>query len=442
MSDVFASDFLIVELNQLKEEYLSKAVLSKVNPVRVAFFKRFLRNLVENLNINSDGSLYSVVRISSLYPEDVVDMAVSDHWRGVVMRRAFISEEVMDKWPSLLASVRAPADARNYDPDILGYFRFYVQKMVEDLQDRNDAHEVVSVMRVVALYPANIQEMACTRWRLSVMRKGCVSEKAMQIWTSMVESTRMAELKPNTAEHTAGSIKCAGLLMDVLQSVLLVDEYPSVMCCFPIDVVYTMLNTMRPQFRARFAFIAKDKAVWNAIVKEWASTVRGRYEGIYHQTKLLCTLRLKLMSRRKTLNDDFELNITEFRAQSSSRVVNLSRILIDPQYAEAYRRAKKQTVRANTLVVSELFKKVTVSRVTVLVCKYKAVAVALLGLKLVEQARETVSGMDLSTVSERKRQIYARFLRLVARLDEDRADWKAKLATASATLRAMASSRE
>ena len=99
-------------------------------------------------------------------------------------------------------------------------------------------------------------------------------------------------------------------------------------------------------------------------------------------------------------------------------------------------------MRANTLVVSELFKKVTVSRVTVLVCKYKAVAVALLGLKLVEQAREIVSGMDLSTVSERKRQIYARFLRLVARLDEDRADWKAKLATASATLRAMASSRE
>jgi len=441
MSDVFSFDFLTAELNQLKEEYFSRAVLPKVSTVRVSYFKQFLRNLVENLAHNSDGSLFSVVRISSLYPAEVTDMAMSDYWKGVVMRRAFISEEVMKKWSLLLTAVRAPAKERDYDtyPEILGYFRFYVQKMVDELRDshRTDPCDVVAVMRVAAMYPANIQEMACTRWRQSVMQRGAVDESVMQIWACMVESTRTAELKPGADEHTTKSIKCAGLLMDVLESVLLVEEFPSVMRYFPIDVVYTMLITMRPQFRVRFPFIGDTEVVWHSVVKEWASTVRGRYEDIHIQASLLCALRMKLVSRNKMLEGESELKITDFRAQSgcsSGRAVNLSRILFDPEYAKAYNLAKKKHVRSNTSILSELFKKVTVSRVTALVCKHKAVAVALLGLKLVEQTRKIVLVMDLSTVSERKRQIYARFLRLVARLDQDHTNWEEKLATASAAL--------
>ena len=450
MSDVFSFDALTAELNDMSTKYISNAVLPPKNSKRVDFFKKFLRNMVENIAQNSDGSLYDVARIALLYPGEVVDMATSDYWKGVVMRRGHISEEVMQRWPMLMAAVRASAEDRDYDtyPEVLGYFRFFVQKLVEDLRSlhRDDTRDVVAVLRVAYFYPAHIQEMACTRWRASVMRLGFVDESAMQTWACLAENARLAELKPGSEEHTASSVKCAGLLMDVLQSVPAVEEFPAVMRVFPIGVVYTMLTAMRPQLRARFPFIADGETVWRSVVKEWTSTVRGNYDTIHRQAELLCALRVKLLGiKSKAAETAPELTIPEFLEahcpafDGSRQVVNITKVLFDPEYKQAYEDAKKkhaQNTRKQAGIKPELIKKVIVSRVSSLVCEYKAVAVSLLGLKIVNGVRRVVSGMDLSAVPGRKRQIYARFLRLVARLDQDRMSWDEKMATASSVLSA------
>jgi len=115
MSDVFSFDALTAELNEMSTKYISNAVLPPKNSKRMDFFKHFLRNMVVNIAQNSDGSLYDVARIALLYPGEVVDMATSDYWKGVVMRRGHISEEVMQRWPMLMAAVRASAEDRDYD---------------------------------------------------------------------------------------------------------------------------------------------------------------------------------------------------------------------------------------------------------------------------------------------------------------------------------------
>ena len=436
----FAEDVIVAELHTLCEHHLWISSLREQDSRRVIHYKRFARNLVERLQIHSDGSLFSVVRVASTYPSDVVAMVCQKkQWANTLQERAMLSDAVMKRWPVVLRRTRMPAERRTYtgrNEDVLRYYKHYVRELVDELGSSRYDGGLRSLLEVVLVYPVDVQEMACTRFRSSVMRYARIDQAVMEQWTHLVRLDRLAWLDPKSVEHTRCTAVGAKLLMDLLAENEDVGDFPNVVRLFPSDAVYSALVVQRVQFRERFHFIADDPVMWNRIVSGWARNAKPEYEFLHAQVGLVVYFRWALTAYRRTVvASDGQLTVKEFlelhpeEEGSSGGPVNFSALLFD----ERYRTACESTREEHTLSVKyahrvsrALFKRTIVQRVVRLVVAFENVAIALLGDDVVSKVRAVLVKRAPAAVGParpkiRMAKLIARFLRLTSNVDARRA---------------------
>ena len=242
------------DLNSLLDQHTAMANLSVSDPMRIDHYKRFVRNFVDAFCLAPDGTLFSLMHTSSLYPEDVLELA-SGRWRKEVMKRAVIEEDVMSKWSVLFRVMKLPAQMRDYVqfPDLMRYYAHGVRRLVEDicLQDNT----LGSVLEAALRYPLDIQEMACNRWRNIVMLKAFLDEKTMDQWYCMIRVQMQPGTHQESIEYKACAEESVEIMIECLISIPDVQKLCRTLWVFPPAVVYSAFVTHAVKFRDRLSFM-------------------------------------------------------------------------------------------------------------------------------------------------------------------------------------------
>ena len=403
----------------LCENHMSIALLSEDDPRHIQHYKKFVQNLVESLKWGSDGSLFSVVLTASVYPSDVVALVLrKKNWARVLKARAMLTHTVMKKWPGLLRRTLAPVELRDFqgrDAQLLQYFKYYVREMVEKLKHSYHDGTLPLVLRTAAMYPLEIQEMAVSRFRGSVMREAQIFPEIMGQWECLLALDRISRVDPGSDAHVCSSVACGDLLMDILDKIQDVNDFPDVLRLFPVDAVYSVLVTRRVLFRKRFRFIAEDVRIWKRIVNCWAREVKPQFESLYAQAGLVINIRWALAAhRRNTVKSQGVLTVEEYlerfpltpeQLAEHPDGVDFSYIaLFDTRYHEECERAEADYtsfVRDSHLLPRPLFKRALLWRVVGLVATFKDAAISVLGDEFVSNIRKVAQKVVLSKAISR-----------------------------------------
>ena len=153
--------------------------------------------------------------------------------------------------------VALPADCA----DKVKHFKKFVIQFLEDVKADCDG-TLPELMRVASQYPTDVLEMACGKWKTTVMRDGQISEEVMEQLSKMVEMQKLTESNTWPEDERCGR-ECAQIIMAMLDSIPA--GFQEVLEVFPPGAVYATLATHRMQFNRRFGSVI-ERHVVNQIV--------------------------------------------------------------------------------------------------------------------------------------------------------------------------------
>lgn len=147
--------------------------------------------------------------------------------------------------------------------DRVKHFKKFVIQLLEDVKAECDG-TLPELMRVASKYPNDVLEMACGKWRATVIRDGQIPEEVMAQLSKMVEMQKLTETNAWPEDERCGR-ECAQIIMGMLDSIPDSNSFQEVLEVFPPAAVYATLATHRVQFTNRFGSIIERQAV-NKIV--------------------------------------------------------------------------------------------------------------------------------------------------------------------------------
>ena len=153
--------------------------------------------------------------------------------------------------------IALPADST----ERVRHFKQFVIRFLEDIKADCDG-TLPELMRVASPYPTDVLEMACGKWKSTVMRDGQIPEEVMAQLSKMVEMQKLTEASSWPEDERCGR-ECARIIMAMLDSIPA--GFQEVLEVFPPGAVYATLATHRVQFTRRFGSVI-ERHVINQIV--------------------------------------------------------------------------------------------------------------------------------------------------------------------------------
>jgi len=412
---------------------------------RVEHRKQFAQCLVECLGHHSDGSLFSVMRVASWFPADVVDHLFKADRVKVLQQKVGISEEAASRCAALLARTRVAADSRDYesadDAAVLGYYEREIQRLVDALEKSSAAFDgtILPVLTVACEFPLDVQEMAVTfkRFRAQMMR--CLySRDLMDQWSCLVHTGRLAQLDPDSVAHMQSGLRSGRLLVDLLSKQQPdVDSLANTMRLFPERAVYAAIVTRREGFFRAFDWLGGHTDVHprvrreeaERILDDWVVNFTPAYGRLHDQLNCVRYLRWSLSVYRTRIDpSDGFVTVSDFlskrksqkgkkRKQAAKKRVNYTLMLFNPRYIRMVQRGNRRFLREMRRrmepKLAHLYRRFISRTVVQMVVAHKAVAIAALADDaLVGRVRS-----ELQAVHGPATRDVAAFLELTASLD-------------------------
>ena len=171
--------------------------------------------------------------------------------------------------------VALPADCA----DKVKHFKKFVIQFLEDVKADCDG-TLPELMRVASQYPTDVLEMACGKWKTTVMRDGQISGDVMAQLSKMVEMQKLTESDTWPEVERCGR-ECAQIIMAMLDSIPDSTGFQEVLEVFPSGAVYATLATHRVQFTRRFGSVI-ERHVVNQIVASVSDPEKKRARLLGH----------------------------------------------------------------------------------------------------------------------------------------------------------------